>query len=210
MWQLAILSSMICFLKGRIDYVGADSLAIDVNGVGYQVLASGRTLSRVQVDDVVKIHIYTHVREDAFTLFGFMEESEKQTFELITQVSGVGPKVGLGILSTLSPQEIIEAIQLQSGKTMTRANGVGPKLGERIVRELKDKVGSMALTSGAGAIDGALVQASPTGAAVDVISALANLGYKEQDATKAVQKAVKSDTPATFDNLFKAALKELG
>lgn len=198
---------MIRFLKGIIEEQGSDFLALDVNGVGYQVFASARTLDKYAVGEVIKVHILTYVREDQFTLYGFADTTERDVCELITKVNGVGMKVAMAILSALSPEEIIQGITLQDGKILAQASGVGPKLGERIVRELKDKVGSIGSMP---LIDGATVSASAGGATMDVLSALSNLGYKPSQAQQAIKIASENiGIEATFDNLLKASLAAL-
>lgn len=194
---------MIRFLKGRVEDIGADYVALDVNGVGYEAHCSSRTLANLEKDVAVKLSIYTHVREDALILFGFSDDGERGLFEKLTSISGVGPKAGLAILSALSPSDIVQAVQAQDGKMLSRANGVGPKLGGRIVMELKDKIGGIH-------VDGAEVAPVASGsAASDVISALMNLGYKQAQAQTAVSRAQKVDDAAGFDVLFKLALQEL-
>ncbi len=204
---------MICFLKGIIEDIGTDNLAMDVNGVGYEVFCSARTLAKVAVGEEVKIFTHTHVREDAFTLFGFAEKTEKDIFETLINVNGVGAKVGLAILSALSPSEVVDAISLQDGKMMARANGVGPKLGERIVRELKDKIGALS-----GSVNlptdfssGSDILPESGNAVGDVLSALVNLGYKQPQAHSAITLAAKEKDGIEndFDKLFKASLAEL-
>lgn len=199
---------MIRFLKGIIEEQGVDSLALDVNGVGYQVFVSARTQDKFTVGEVIKIHILTYVREDQFTLYGFADTTERDVCELITKVNGVGMKVAMAILSALSPQDIIQAITMQDGKMLATANGVGPKLGDRIVRELKDKVGAVGSMP---LMDGATVTTSQGGAAVsDVFSALSHLGYKPAQAQQAIKTATETvGVEATFDSLLKASLAAL-
>ena len=196
---------MITFLMGTIAEVNADSAVVNVNGIGYEVLCSGRTLAQYQVGQEVKVLTHLHIREQDHTLFGFADEEERNMFRMITQVSGVGPKVGLAILSALQPAQIVEAIMTQSGKMMAQANGVGPKLGERIVRELKDKVGTLPTVA-----TGGVVVAAPMGSvSADVVSALVNMGFKDNEAQQAVAKATKNDPNAVFDDMFKTALQVL-
>ncbi len=201
---------MIYFLKGIVEELGENFLALDVNGVGYQAFCSARTLSKLDVGEVTKLHIHTHVREQEFTLFGFAGSDEREWFQLLTSVSGVGPKVGLAILSALTTDDMVGAVQNGEGKVMARANGVGPKLGDRIVLELKGKVGAMPVMSATG---GAVVSqvSESTGVNAEVVSALSNLGYKSAQAENAVFAASEklNDTNVNFDNLFKQSLQEL-
>lgn len=199
--------AMIRFLKGIVEELDTGFLGLDVNGVGYQVFASGRTLNKYAVGEVIKVNILTYVREDQFTLYGFADTTERDVCELITKVNGVGMKVAMAILSALSPEEIIQAITMQDGKMLAQANGVGPKLGERIVRELKDKVGAIGSLP---TVDGATVSAVSSSASMDVLSALSNLGYKPVQAQQAIKVASETlGETATFDNLLKASLAAL-
>ena len=195
---------MISFLKGVIEEIGENYLAIDVNGVGYHAFASSRTLSHLAEGEVTQIYTHTYVRESELTLFGFLTSSERQIFEVLISVSGVGPKVGLAIMSALNSDEIVNAVANQDGKTFARANGVGPKLGDRIVLELKDKFGKIV-------VDGAQVIAGPvTGIGSDVLSALMNLGYKPNNAQRAVSQVMETiGDNDNFDAVFKASLAEL-
>ncbi|HYC13020.1 MAG TPA: Holliday junction branch migration protein RuvA, partial [Stellaceae bacterium] len=154
-----------------------------------------------------RLHIETHVREDHIHLYGFAEESERDWFRLLTTVQGVGAKTALAILGTLPPEALATAVMAQDKPALTRADGVGPKLAQRILNELRDKVGGIALGPAAQQKSGAETQA---GAAQDAVSALVNLGYPRSDAFSAVAGAARSlGGEAPFDALFKASLKEL-
>lgn len=183
---------MIARLKGIVEEIGDDWLIVDVNGVGYHVFASSRTLGSMTAGDAVTVVIETHVREDHIHLYGFADTTERDWFKLLTTVQGVGAKVGLGIQSALSPDEISQAIAAQDKATITRAPGVGPKLAARIVSELKDKVGAIALNQsfaapGAGTSSGS---APAKGNDIsDAVSALVNLGYNASQALGAVSEA---------------------
>ncbi len=205
---------MIAKLKGIVDAVGDDFAIIDVNGVGYLVHASGRSLSSLpRAGEAVGMHIETVVREDAITLFGFTSLEERDMFRMLTSVQGVGAKVGLALLSIAEPVELQHAIAAQDKATVARANGVGPKLAGRIVNELKDKVTNLvfgsAPVSASGSVSGAAAPAVGT-EIQDAISALANLGYRPTDAHAAVAKAAANlGEGATVGTLVPAALKEL-
>lgn len=132
---------MIGKLTGRVDSISGQQLIIDVQGVGYVVNVSGRTLRQVgAIGDMASVLVETHVREDAINLFGFADALERDWFRLLTTVQGVGAKVALAILSALTPDQLSQAIAAQDKAAITRADGVGPKLGLRLVTELKDKV----------------------------------------------------------------------
>lgn len=203
---------MIHFLKGVIAEVGDDYLVVDVSGVGYKVLTHARMLAQHAEGEATTVSTHMHVREDQMTLFGFTDASERKLFEVLTSVNGVGVKMGLAILSALTPDEITGAISMQDPTMLTRASGVGKKLAERMVLELKNKVGSLPTSVGiAGSATGGTVVSMPvTGLAGDVLSALVNLGYKQAHAKDAVAIALKEQGEgANFDNVFKQALQEL-
>lgn len=201
---------MFAKLRGAVDTIGEDSVILDVNGVGYLVHASGRTLSQMPpVGETMALFIETQVREDAITLFGFAKAEEQRWFKLLTTVQGVGARVGLSILSALSPAELSAAISHQDKSALTRANGVGPKLAQRIVIELKDKVG--AILPDFEVAPAAAAGGAPSGGSrlADAVSALVNLGYRPAEASTAVSTAKnKVGEDASLDALIKASLKE--
>ena len=204
---------MIAKLKGLLDSVSEDALVLDVGGVGYLVHGSARTLSQLPAPgERVELLIETQVREDAITLFGFTSIAERSFFRLLTTVQGVGAKVGLSILSVGGPDDIARAIAVGDKMPLQRANGVGPKLAARIVAELKDKVGAVAMTTPSPVMAG-LKTSVNTASAVneDAVSALVNLGYGRMDAFAAVARALQElGHEAALSALIGAALRELG
>jgi Holliday junction DNA helicase RuvA len=198
---------MIAKLTGVIDSKGADTAIVDVGGVGYQVFCSARSLSRLPAaGGAISLFIETHVREDHIHLYGFIDAAEREWFRLLTTVQGVGAKLALAILGVLSSGDLTQAILVQDKASLTRASGVGPKLAARIVAELKDRAGGIALGPVA-AVAGAT---EPTGPVADAVSALVNLGYRRTEALGAVAQAAKRLGPnAALDVLIKAGLKEL-
>ena len=205
---------MIAKLSGRLDSTGLDHAIIDVGGVGYLVFCSARTLSRLgPVGSAVSVLVDTHVREDAITLYGFAESGEREWFRLLITVQGVGARVAGALLSVLSPDDLTRAIAAQDKVALTRADGVGPKLATRILSELKDKVGGIAL--GPAALAGS---AAPAGASVpesgalgDAVSALVNLGYGRTEAFGAVMAAGKElGSAAGASALIRQSLATLG
>lgn len=216
---------MFAKLTGKIDTLMTDSLILDVNGVGYHVYASGRTLGLIGgTGDPVSLMIDTHVREDHIHLYGFSSVLERDWFRLLTGVQGVGARSALAILTVCPAENLSVVIASGDVAALRRAEGVGPKLATRIATELKDKVQS--ITLGASAIAGfvtpespakkskAAPQAAPENPAPDqdVVSALVNLGYGRSEAFSAVMKARQSADGAGdlgFDRMFKSALKEL-
>ncbi|WP_066711616.1 Holliday junction branch migration protein RuvA, partial [Sphingomonas adhaesiva] len=168
---------MIAHLKGRLDSTGVDHAVIDVGGVGYLVGASSRTLAAIgPVGEAATLFTEMLVGEDFIRLVGFSSAGERDWFRLLTGVQGVGARVALAILSALEPNDLARAVMAQDKATVARANGVGPKLAERIVRELKDKVGGVAIGAAAAA------QVVPAGAGADAVSALLNLGFRAPEA----------------------------
>ncbi|MCW3837496.1 Holliday junction branch migration protein RuvA [Sphingomonas canadensis] len=195
---------MIAHLRGRLAATGIDHAVIDVNGVGYLVGASARTLAALgAVDDLVTVHTEMLVAEDSIRLMGFASAAERDWFRLLTGVQGVGAKVALAILSVLSPEEVQTAIARADSAMIARANGVGPKLAQRIVNELKDKAGGIALGAGGAAA------APVAGASADAVSALMNLGFKPAEANTAVNAANDElGAGATLDALVRLALRK--
>jgi len=196
---------MIAHLKGRLESTGVDHAVIDVGGVGYLVGASARTLAAIgPVGEGVMLHTEMLVGEDFIRLVGFARADERDWFRLLTAVQGVGARVALAILSALETGELSRAIAAQDKAMVARANGVGPKLAERIVRELKDKVGGLAIGPAAGGLP-----APAAGAAADAVSALLNLGFRPGDAQAAVAAAEEElGADAKLDALVRLALRK--
>lgn len=196
---------MIARLTGTLVETAADHAVLDVNGVGYLVQASARTLAAIgAVGGQVMLFTEMQVREDAITLYAFGSGAERDWFRLLTSVQGVGGRVALAILSVLAPDEISRAIASGDKAMIARANGVGPKLAMRIANELKDKTGGIALGVG-----GAAPAAAAGSATADALSALANLGFRPADANAAVAAAEDELGPgATLDALVRLALRK--
>ena len=199
---------MIAKLNGRLDSTGEDWAIVDVQGVGYLVHCSARTLSALgEVGEACTVHTDMQVSENDMRLLGFAESAERDWFRLLTQVQGVGSKVGLAILSALSTGELRDACAAGDAASVARANGVGPKLAGRIVNELKDKAGALP-GGGTASIGGA--SAAPVGSAsADAVSALENLGFKPNVAAQAVARAVEElGEGAGEGDLIRVALKK--
>jgi Holliday junction DNA helicase RuvA len=195
---------MIARLAGTLIEAGADSAVIDVGGVGYLVAASGRTLTTLGAAGAsVTVHTEMLVAEDSIRLVGFATVAERDWFRLLTSVQGVGARVALAILSVLDAGDLSRAVAAGDKAMIARANGVGPKLAQRIVMELKDKVGGVALGSPG-------LPAAPVGShAGDAVSALGNLGFRPAEAANAVKAAEDELGPgATLDALVRLALKK--
>lgn len=198
---------MIARLSGILAEADEGSAIVDVGGVGYLVFCSARTLSRLPPQgESVRLEIETHVREDHIHLYGFFDAAERAWFRLLVTVQGVGARVALAILSVMSADELILAIASQDKAAVTQANGVGAKLGGRIVTELRDKVGGMALgTLGAVSAGG---EASAHGE--EAVSALVNLGYSRGDAFGAIARAGSQlGETAPLDALIRVGLREI-
>jgi holliday junction DNA helicase RuvA len=198
---------MIAKLTGLVDSAAMDSAVIDVGGVGYHVFCSAKTLGRLPArGNVASLMIETHVREDHIHLYGFADEAERDWFRLLTTVQGVGAKLALAILGVHSANDLAQVIAAQDKASMTRASGVGPKLATRILTELKDKAGGIAL----GGLAALAPEAEPIGPMADAVSALVNLGYRRAEAFGAVAQAAKrlGGAPA-LESLIRAGLKEL-
>lgn len=196
---------MIARLRGLLDSTAADACVVDVNGVGYLVSASAKTLGALGgVGSAVVLHIETQVREDAIQLFGFLGEAERDSFRLLTTVQGVGGRVALAILSVLGPDELAHAIAAADTASIARANGVGPKLAARIANELKGKFGAVALGSAA-----PLPVGSSQGVVSDALAALAGLGFRPVDASRAVAEALAElGDGAAVGELIRVALRK--
>ena len=207
---------MIGKLKGLVDAIGESHAIIDVNGVGYEVQLSSRTLRKLKIGEVASLTIDTHVREDAIRLYGFTSEVERSWFRTLQTVQGVGSKVALGVLGVLSTNDLANAIALQNSAAVEQAPGVGKKLAQRIVAELKDKAPALSVAglNVGTAVKGAAAESEDgpvTGiAAAEAISALSNLGYNPGQASAAVAAALKElGAAADTAQLIRRGLKEL-
>jgi Holliday junction DNA helicase RuvA len=196
---------VIAHLRGRILRKAPHELTIDVAGVGYRVLIPVTTFYRLGDEgSEVSLRVHTHVREDALQLFGFREAREQALFERLIDVAGVGPRLALNILSGIEAPELVEAIRAADLARLTRIPGVGKKTGERLLLELKDKVAALA----ADTPEAALPQA-PEGPEEDLLSALANLGYSRPEAKRAVERALREEPDARFEDQLRHALRVL-
>ena len=205
---------MIGKLSGIIDSFTPTSLILDVQGVGYLINASQRTLGKIgQQGEPASLLIETNVREDAITLFGFADVAEQEWFKLLTSVQGVGAKAGLAILSVCPPEKVGLAIAAQDKAMLTQADGVGTKLATRILTELKDKAANMDIAPTGGSAPANFKDlGEEEGGSLDqdAVSALINLGYARADAFTAVSKAkAKAKANDNLEDLIRIALKEL-
>ncbi len=197
---------MIARLRGKLLEKQPNFALVDVGGVGYGVTIPVSTFSRLgQPGGEVSLHTYTHVREDALALFGFASAGEKDLFEKLISVSGIGPRLAVTILSGVPIDELTTAIRAGDAKRLTRIPGVGRKTGERMVLELREKLG---------ALDEAPTEGTEEGLAghtqQDVVSAMLNLGCTRDAAQKAVRKAVEEGIANEFEPLFRRSLDLVG
>jgi Holliday junction DNA helicase RuvA len=195
---------VIAHLRGQILSKTPNSVILDCNGVGYELAISVATFTDLGNEGTeAKLHVHTHVREDAISLFGFSELTEKRLFEKLLTISGIGPKLAITVLSGIDASRLITAIRSGDHATLTRIPGIGKKTAERVVLELKDKLDDLAtsiptITGGP--------HHGPAGD--DALSALVNLGYPRPSAQKAIETAITKDPNAAqdFETLFRAAM----
>jgi Holliday junction DNA helicase RuvA len=203
---------MIGKLRGKIDAIGESHAIIDVNGVGYEVQLSARTLRNLKPGEDVSLTIDTHVREDAIRLFGFASEVERSWFRTLQTIQGVGSKVALAVLGTLSPQDLASAIALGNWAAVEQTQGVGKKLAQRIVAELKDKAPALSVAglNVPTAVNGKMAAPAEANATAEAISALINLGYNPAQANAAVATALNDlGEKAETAGLIRRGLREL-
>ncbi|MEO0543918.1 MAG: Holliday junction branch migration protein RuvA [Pseudomonadota bacterium] len=201
---------MIGKLRGTVDEVGEDHVVIDVHGVGYVAHCSTRTLGALNAGEAAVLFIETYVREDQLKLFGFTAPLEREWFRLLQSVQGVGAKVALAILSTLTPSDLANAIALQDKAMVARAPGIGPKVAQRIVTELKNKAPAFAGDTANIGLKREIGEGVASGAVSDAVSALSNLGYSRDQAANAIAAALKlAGDDADEATLIRMGLKEL-
>ena len=199
---------MIALLTGRLAFKAPTHLALDVQGVGYEVFIPLSTFySLPDLNHTVSLSIHTHVREDAIQLFGFVTQQEKDAFVLLTTVSGIGPKSALGILSALPLPDLVSAIQSGDVEKLETVPGIGKKTAGRLVLELKDKA---AMLHPALAHSSDLSSNGQDSTFDDALSALTNLGYRAQDAKEVLKQVRKSKVgPVSLQELIRETLKDL-
>ena len=192
---------MFSYIKGSLEAVNSLYAVVENNGIGYKINMPFRESSALSIGSEVKIYIYTHIREDAFDLFGFVSEESLQLFELLLSVSGVGPKAATAILDTFSPPEIVASVSSGDSKSITKASGIGAKTAQRIVLELADKLKGFS-SDALPAVD--MPSDIPGNISDEAISALISLGYSENAARNAVLSVKNA---SNVEDLIKLALK---
>jgi holliday junction DNA helicase RuvA len=197
---------MIAKLKGLLDSIGETWVILDVQGVGYLLSCSRKTIAKMpEVGLATTLHVETIVRQDMIQLFGFADLAEKDWFSLLTTVQGVGMKVALAILSVLSPDELHQALSSQDKAMFARADGVGPKLAARITNELKDKRPTGFLGGNVHILPTRVVPVQE-----EAVSALMNLGYRRQEAIDAVSQACQNqETTPSIEDIIRIGLSKL-
>jgi Holliday junction DNA helicase RuvA len=197
---------MIALLTGQIAYKSLDHVIIDVGGVGYRLLVPLSTFYALPDSGSTQLHVHTHVREDAIQLFGFSSSKEKEFFSILISISGVGPKLAINILSHIPVGELALALANSDIARLTSLPGIGKKTAERLTLELKDKVTPFI---NAGSDESSRFQVPGADLLDDLLSALINLGYKENSARKALT-SMEIGPDADLETSLKAALKLLG
>jgi holliday junction DNA helicase RuvA len=198
---------MIAFLRGRVHSKQPNRVTVDVQGVGYDVHVPLSTFYDLGDEgDEVSLRTYLHVREDVMQLYGFLTELERQVFERLIGISGIGPKLAIAVLSGIDTRDLVSAVQRGDVARLTGIPGIGKKTAERIVLELRDRLMQLVAPAATGAA--AVVSAADRFRA-DLLSALQNLGYHRQQAEKAVDAAVTSAPESTFEQALRGALREL-
>ena len=197
---------MIAFLRGRILDKHPNRLIVDVQGVGYDVHVPLSTYYDVGDEGSdVSLRVHTHVREDMLQLYGFLTSLEQQVFERLIGISGIGPKLAIGVLSGIDPRELIGAVQRADVARLTSIPGIGKKTAERIVLELKDRLQALAAPPEAAAAPAAPADRLRD----DLVSALVNLGYHRPQAEKTVESTLKSGSDLGFEQALRRVLKDL-
>ena len=194
---------MIYSVRGDLIFMDSGYAVIECGGVGYRVQTSTNTQRQLKLNTEVMLYTHMNVREDAMELFGFASKSELNTFKLLINITGVGPKVALAILSELSSEQIAMCVSAGDSKTLTRANGVGPKLAQRIVLELKDKIKGFE-SSGFEISKGSAI--ADTGNVSKAVAALAVFGYSAADVTPILSRL---DPSMTVEEMITATLKQM-
>jgi holliday junction DNA helicase RuvA len=199
---------MIGKLKGLVDFISDSFIILDVGGVGYRVFCSAKTLQKLpKIGEAVSLWIETNVREDHIHLYGFLSEEEKNFFNLLTSVQGLGLKGGQALLSVFQPEELALVISAADTKQITRAPGIGPKLAARIVTELKGKTDLFKTCASLSSGQTSFISSSTV---QEAVSALVNLGYMRTDAAVVVSSLYQENKDADLQTLIRLSLRKIG
>ena len=198
---------MIAFLRGRPVTSGPDHVVLDVGGIGYKVFVPTSVIGKMADPQTeVTVHTYLHVREDALQLFGFLEDADRGIFELLIQVSGIGPKVALAVLSSTTTPAFVQAVINEQINLLTQIPGVGKKTAQRVIVELKDKFGKMDVAADADIPGTAVESYNITG---DALQALVALGYNPVEAKRVLGRVTSANKDIELEETVRLALKEL-
>lgn len=201
---------MIGFLRGRVAYLLSDLCLLDVNGVGYRVYIAGNTHNHIKLAQEAELFIHTSVREDAIQLYGFYTQDEYELFQLLLTVSGIGPKVALGIIGAITPAKLCQAIQNKQAAVLTKLPGIGKKSAERMIVELKDKLHfADAPAEDEDLLDMFALPEIGDDVVSEAAAALQSLGYNVQQLTEVLDKCRKLKNVSDVQDVIKFALKEL-
>lgn len=200
---------MFAYIKGTIEDMDTDYIVVENNNMGFKIMTSANVISRVALHEMRTIYTYMNVREDDISLFGFLSKDEIAVFKLLIGVSGVGPKVALGIMSALTMDELRMAVIAGDYKAIGKANGVGPKTAQRVVIELKDKFKLEDVFGTAEDTDSDLSAGAGDDIISDAVLALNALGYSESESLRIVKKTALNGTYDTVEALIKASLKNI-
>jgi Holliday junction DNA helicase RuvA len=191
---------MIGFLSGKLISSKPTKILLDVNGVGYVVFISINTFEEISNKEIISLYIHTHVKEDSITLYGFHNESEKEMFELLISISGIGPKLALGVLSGIQTEDLRDAILNGDASRIVAIPGIGKKTADRLILELKNKVGEVTVKG---------ETTVPHGVKQEAVGALTTLGYNYATAEKVVRQILSLSPACTLEELIKNSLAEL-
>ncbi|QRV02913.1 Holliday junction branch migration protein RuvA [Arcanobacterium phocisimile] len=195
---------MIANVRGTVLAIAAASAVIEVSGVGMQIFATPATLASLRIGAEASVATTLIVREDSLTLYGFADADERDVFEIITGVSGIGPRTALAVLATLSPDELRDAVATKNESVLTRVSGIGKKGAQRMILELGTKLGPAQRSVPAG-------HSTPVAATnADVLDALVNLGWAEREAAPAIEEAMVVEPGASVAQLLRLSLRILG
>ncbi|MDO4478353.1 MAG: Holliday junction branch migration protein RuvA [Lachnospiraceae bacterium] len=201
---------MIAYIRGIVADLAENYLVLDNNGMGYRIFVPGRVLDTVGIGEEVRIYTHMGVREDALTLYGFTDKDDLGVFRLILNVSGIGPKTALAVLSTMSASELRFAVLSDDIKSISKVPGLGRKTAQKMILELKDKFDlNEALETGLGGGNAAAVSADNSSVRSDAVMALTALGYGGTEAMRAVQAVLAAEPELTVEEVLKKALKKM-
>ncbi len=198
---------MIAYVRGRVLTVTAETLIIDVNGLGYEIFCSGAAMRKAIVGEQIELHTHLQVKEDGITLFGFDSAKEKEIFLKLITVSGVGPKLGIAVLSSLSADDLAQAVFTADVKRLSTVKGLGKKTAEKIVLELHGKISAAEIMGASGETPTAALASAPAKLSAideDAVAALMGLGFTRNESVQAVKKAKDSGAVAVEEIIMRA------